>query len=57
MMDWLYYTPDAAAAASPGSLGYYVGDKFRMSSDAADTLENMNVRLAGEDRMLRTYRR
>ena len=55
-MDWMYFTPERAAATYE-SLGHYAGDKFKIAHNAQDTLETLIRRLLDEDKTLRTFRR
>ena len=38
-------------------LGFYVGDKYKVAANASSTILNICVRLAEEDKSLRTFRR
>ena len=51
----MYFTPEVAPAFS--SLGCFVGEKYELSADAAETMDQMMQNIAQEDKLLRTYRR
>ncbi len=55
-MDWMYVAPKDSSHEVP-QLGFYVGDKYKVASDAVATLESTCRKLQEEDKTLRTFRR
>ena len=55
-MDWTYIAPEDASSNLP-QLGFFIGDRYRVASNATCTLSSMCVKLASEDKTLRTFRR
>ena len=57
-MDLIYVSPeDAAATVGQPQLGFYVGDRYKVATNAIGTLHAICARLASEDKSLRTFRR
>lgn len=58
LMDWMYVAPeDSASHLGQHTLGFYVGDKYKIAADAKCTLLRMCAKLEAEDKSLRTFRR
>jgi len=57
-MDWDYGAPeDSSSKVGLPSLGFYVGDRYKVCNGAIGTLRDISTKLEEEDKALRTYRR
>lgn len=58
LMDLIYVSPeDPAATIGQPQLGFYVGDRYKVATNAVGTLHSICARLDSEDKSLRTFRR
>ena len=57
-MDWMYINPNDSGGSSENfQLGIYVGDQFRISANASETLIDICTKLHEEDKEVRNFRR
>jgi hypothetical protein len=57
-MDWSYGAPeDSSSKAGLPTLGFYVGDRYKVCNGAIWALRDFTTKLEEEDKALRTYRR
>ena len=58
LMDWMYVAPeDSGVAVGLPQLGFHVGDRYKVATNATCTLHAISARLASEDKALRIFRR
>ena len=59
-MDWMYINPNDSGASTGCEnfqLGFYVGEQFRISANASQSLIEIVTKLHEEDKELRNFRR